>query len=64
MNRHKVGIFATATQSLSAEDAKRLNGDMGGIINSMDMNPSKIWEIVMDREGQRATVYGVTKSCT
>ena len=32
------------------------------IINSVDMNLSKLWEIVKDRETWCATVYGVTKS--
>ena len=32
------------------------------IIDSMDMNLSKLWEIVKDREARSATVHGVTKS--
>ena len=32
------------------------------IINSVDMNLSKLWEIVKDRETWCATVYGVAKS--
>ena len=33
-----------------------------GITNSMDMNLSKLWEMVKKRKGWHAAVYGVTKS--
>ena len=32
------------------------------ITNSMDMNQSKLWEIVKDREAWHAAIHGVTKS--
>ena len=37
---------------------------LDGIIDSMDMNLSKLREIVKDREAWHAAVHGVTKSWT
>ena len=37
---------------------------LDGIINSLDMSMSKLWETVKDREAWHATVHGVTKSRT
>ena len=37
---------------------------MDGISDSVDMGLSKLWEIVEDREAQRAAVHGETESET
>ena len=37
---------------------------LDGITDSMDVNLSEVWELVIDREAWRAAIHGVSKSQT
>ena len=54
------------TLMLGKIEAKEEEGGRGwdSITGSVDMNLSKLWEIVKDREAWCAAVYGLTKSWT
>ena len=57
------------TQTLGKIEGRRRRGRhrmrwLDGISNMMDMNVSRLWELVMDREAWRVAIHGAAKNPT
>ena len=62
---HLIGKDSDVGRDWRQEEKRTTENEIAnGITDLMDMSLSQLWELVMDREGLRAAIYGVTKSWT
>ena len=59
----RASLLENALMLGKIEGRRRRMRWLDGIFDSMDMNLSKLWEMVTDRESWGVAAHGVTKSC-